>query len=91
MRIVGVLDTAVINKELQIRRVLGGLKSSMFIVNVKRDSSGNPASFTFYGGGWGHGVGMCQSGAEGMALRDFKYAEILMHYFSGAEIKKLYE
>ena len=91
MRIVGALDTAVINKELQIRRVLGGLKSSMFIVDVKRDSSGNPTSFTFYGGGWGHGVGMCQSGAEGMALRDFKYAEILMHYFSGAEIKKLYE
>ncbi|UCD58346.1 MAG: SpoIID/LytB domain-containing protein [Candidatus Hydrogenedentota bacterium] len=91
VKIVGTHDTAVVNKELQIRRVLGKLKSSMFIVDIKHDSSGNPTSFTFYGGGWGHGVGMCQSGAEGMALRDFDYAAILKHYFSNVEIKQLYE
>jgi SpoIID/LytB domain protein len=91
MKIVGSRDIVVVNKELQIRRTLDGLRSSMFIVDIKRDSSGDPTSFTFYGGGWGHGVGMCQSGAEGMALRGFKYDEILKHYFSGTEIKKLYE
>ncbi len=91
IKIVGSRDTAIINKELPIRRVLGGMKSSMFIVETKRDSSGNPASFTFHGGGWGHGVGMCQSGAEGMALRGFECDEILRHYYTGTEITKLYE
>ncbi len=82
---------AIINKELQIRRVLGGLKSSMFVVDVERDSSGKPTAFVFRGGGWGHGVGMCQAGAEGMALRGFGYSHILKHYFSKIEISKLYE
>jgi len=91
MKIVGTRDVAIINKELQIRRVLGGLKSSMFIVDIKRDSSRAPISFIFTGGGWGHGVGMCQSGAEGMALRGFGYSEILAHYFAEAEIRKLYD
>ncbi|GAB4334244.1 MAG: hypothetical protein Kow0099_06280 [Candidatus Abyssubacteria bacterium] len=91
IKIVGNRDIAVINKELEIRRVLGGLKSSMFIIEISRDSSGRPTSFTFYGGGWGHGVGMCQAGAEGMALHGFKAPEILKHYFSNAEIKQLYE
>jgi len=91
IKIVGSRNTAIINKELPIRRVLGGLKSSMFIVETKRDSSGNAASFTFHGGGWGHGVGMCQSGAEGMALRGFECDEILRHYYTGTEITKLYE
>lgn len=91
IRIVGTRNTITINKELAIRKVLGGLKSSMFIVEIARDSSGNPQSFLFHGGGWGHGVGMCQAGAEGMALQGFKYPEILNHYFSGSEIKKLYE
>ncbi len=91
IKIVGSRDNAVINKELRIRQVLGGLRSSMFIVDVKRDSDGAPTAFTFHGGGWGHGVGMCQSGAEGMALRGFEYEDILKHYFSGTEIKKLYD
>jgi len=91
IKIVGSRDIAIINKELQIRRVLGGLKSSMFIVDIKRDSSGSPTSFEFIGGGWGHGVGMCQSGAEGMAYQGFRYREILSHYYSGGEIRQLYD
>ncbi len=91
IRIVGSSDTATVNKELQIRRVLGGLKSSMFTVDINRNSSGNPTSFVFYGGGWGHGVGLCQAGAEGMALAGFDYSDILKHYFSRTEIKQLYE
>ncbi len=91
IKIVGSRDNAIINKELQIRRVLGGLKSSMFVVDIKRDSSGSPTSFEFTGGGWGHGVGMCQSGAEGMAFQGFKYTEILGHYYSGTEIRQLYD
>lgn len=38
--------------------------------------------------GYGHGVGMSQYGAQGMALEGYKYDEILKHYYSGVEIKK---
>ncbi len=91
VRLVGSRRSVIVNKELEIRKELGGLKSSMFTVEVKRSSKGKPTTFIFHGGGWGHGVGMCQAGAEGMALRGFQYTEILQHYFSGAEIKHLYE
>ena len=39
--------------------------------------------------GYGHGVGMSQYGAEGMAKEGYKYDEILKYYYSGVEIKKL--
>ena len=42
--------------------------------------------YTFYGKGWGHGVGMCQVGAYGMAFRGYKYDQILKRYYSGVEI-----
>lgn len=47
-------------------------------------------SFTFRGQGWGHGVGMSQYGAMGMANAGFNYADILTHYFSGAEVTQAY-
>ena len=45
----------------------------------------------FYGRGWGHGVGMCQVGAYGMALDGATFEEILTKYYKGIELKKLYE
>jgi len=42
------------------------------------------------GQGAGHGVGLCQIGAAVMASKGFKVEEILAHYFTGAQIKKLY-
>ena len=47
-------------------------------------------SFTLTGGGWGHGVGMCQIGAAVMAAKGFKAEQILADYFTGANLKKLY-
>ncbi len=47
-------------------------------------------SFTFRGQGWGHGVGMSQYGARGMANAGYNYADILTHYFSGAEVTQVY-
>ena len=44
----------------------------------------------FHGSGYGHGVGMCQWGARGMALDGTSYRDILAHYYPGAEIRKLY-
>ena len=48
-----------------------------------------PAGWLFTGRGWGHGVGMCQVGAYGMALRGHGYRSILSHYYSGVELVRL--
>ena len=76
--------------ELNIRRKFDNLKSAMFIVEPARDSAGKVSEWVFKGGGWGHGVGMCQLGAIGRAERGQSYREILRHYFNGAEVVKIY-
>jgi len=55
------------------------------------NSDGDISGYTFSGGGWGHGVGMSQYGAKGMAEAGFGYDDILRHYFPGTELKNLYE
>jgi stage II sporulation protein D len=65
------------------------LKEQLFIIN-KRYSGSTVASYTFTGRGWGHGVGMCQYGAYGMAKMGVKYDEILKHYYTGIELSKAY-
>lgn len=42
------------------------------------------------GAGWGHGVGLCQIGAAVMGEKGYNYNEILLHYYKGADIRKLY-
>ncbi|MFH0827956.1 MAG: hypothetical protein V1919_02180, partial [Candidatus Omnitrophota bacterium] len=68
----------------------GNLRSSMFKVETKYGQDGSPEEFIFYGGGWGHGVGMCQAGACGMAKAGKAYKDILLHYFPRAGLKKIY-
>jgi SpoIID/LytB domain protein len=58
---------------------------------VERTAAGEISRFILQGGGWGHGVGLCQIGAAVMASKGFKAEEILTHYFTGAEVQKLYE
>ena len=77
--------------ELTIRRQLGMLNSALFVVNEERDARGNPVAFVFRGGGWGHGVGLCQTGAIGRAESGQDYRAILRHYFNGAEVARIYE
>jgi len=84
VRAVGRKGEAVVKGELRIRRLLGDLKSSMFVVE-RRGSD-----FLFRGGGWGHGVGMCQEGAMGMARDGRDYRAILRHYYRGAHLARLY-
>jgi stage II sporulation protein D len=86
LKIVGSKKNMVVGKELEIRRWLSRshLYSSAFVVRVEADQ------FIFDGAGWGHGVGLCQIGAAVMATRGFSADEILKHYFSGVEIKKVY-
>ena len=49
-----------------------------------------PLTFTLKGAGWGHGVGLCQIGAAVMGEKGYNYKEILLHYFIGATINKMY-
>ena len=58
-------------------------------MEVQRDPRGGISAVVFAGKGWGHGVGLCQVGAYGMALRGSTYREILQHYYSGAELTQL--
>lgn len=74
-------------KELPVRKLFGMLRSALFIVT--REESSGAASFVFRGAGWGHGVGLCQDGAKGMALSGASCEEILRHYYSGIRIQKL--
>ncbi|MDP1921999.1 MAG: hypothetical protein Q8L14_37505, partial [Myxococcales bacterium] len=59
-------------------------------VKVERDPKGRPTGWTFAGGGWGHGVGMCQTGAIGRAEAGQTYQQILEHYFGGATVSRVY-
>jgi len=90
VKVVGTRGEKIVRKELAIRSLFGGLFSAAFIVEIERDGSGKPVSFTFVGAGRGHGVGMCQDGARGLASRGATYRQILTHYYTGAEIVKLY-
>jgi len=92
LKIEGSKRSVIVGKELEIRRWLSEshLLSSAFIVSKTNATDGSVESFTLTGGGWGHGVGLCQIGAAVMATKGFKAEEILAHYFSGAQIKKLY-
>lgn len=80
LEVTGTEGSAVIGKELTIRKFLSRshLKSSAFIVKEDGDK------ITFYGAGWGHGVGLCQIGAAVMSVRGYKYKDILSHYYPGS-------
>jgi stage II sporulation protein D len=66
------------------------LNSSKFDVEVTRDAAGKPVRVTATGGGWGHGIGMCQVGAMGRARAGQGYRQILGAYFPHTQIAKLY-
>lgn len=65
------------------------LNEQLFVIN-KRYSGSTVTGYTFTGRGWGHGVGMCQYGAFGLAKMGVKYDEIVRHYYSGVDLTKMY-
>ena len=93
LKIVGKERTLIIGKELEIRRALSKshLYSSAFIVEKADIKDDVPQKFIIKGAGWGHGVGLCQIGAAMMGKQGYRYEEILLHYYKGAEITKAYE
>jgi len=76
-------------KGLKIRWALG-LRENLFVVERERDAKGNVARFVFTGKGWGHGVGLCQVGAYGMARSGASYEQIVKHYYRGILLSKAY-
>lgn len=79
----------VLKKENEIRAAftIGSLRSTLFTIEPRKDAAGNIKEFWIWGGGWGHGIGFCQSGAGGIAQRLGKnYEEILSFYYPGTRI-----
>ncbi len=85
LQVTGTKGSKRIYGELNIRRHLGNLYSSLFIVTKVN------GVWQLRGGGWGHGVGMCQMGAIGMGSKGKTHYEILKFYYPGIEINKAYE
>ena len=86
--IVGTTGRAIV-PALRLRTLLG-VRDSLFSYDIERNASGVVIGATFFGRGWGHGVGMCQVGAYGMALVGARYDEILKKYYAGIELRSLY-
>ena len=93
LKITGTKKTLTVGKELEIRKWLSKshLYSSAFVVDHLEMANGIPQKIVLTGAGWGHGVGLCQIGAAVMGEKGYSYKQILNHYFSGAELKKLYQ
>lgn len=94
-RITGLVLTGVRGKtevlrELPVRRLFGQLSSGFFVLDVMKSATGDVTSLVFTGGGWGHGVGMCQTGAIGRAERGHDFRQILDHYYSGVSVEQVY-
>lgn len=75
----------------------GKAADALFVTNGKKQTSygesvsgGTHRGFRFSGTGWGHGIGMSQYGAKGMAEAGYGYQEILLHYFPGTNLENAY-
>ena len=82
-----------LRSEYEIRNVLHSkfLYSSAFIIKVHNKLNSFDSIITLIGTGWGHGVGLCQIGALGMALSGLESKDIISHYFENTRLVKLYE
>lgn len=76
--------------DLTIRNYFDRLRSSAFKIEKKLSPRGRPSMLFFWGAGFGHGAGMCQDGAVGMAEAGYNWRQIINHYFPSTKIKKLY-
>jgi SpoIID/LytB domain protein len=90
LKIIGTKKELTVGKELEIRRILSDthLYSSAIIIDKSEEDI--PKQFIIKGAGWGHGVGLCQIGAAVMAQKGFQFDAILLHYFTNANLKRIY-
>jgi len=82
----------IVHRDVEIRRALhqGFLYSSCIYFSKNLDANHIPTEFTIHGAGWGHGVGLCQIGALGMALQGYQTGEIVSHYYPGTQLSRIY-
>ena len=73
----------------KVRTALG-LRDTLFTLARISNPDGSTENFTFTGRGWGHGIGLCQVGAFGMARAGHGYEAILKTYYRGVELRKVY-
>jgi stage II sporulation protein D len=71
-------------------RTLLGLRDTLVYIDEERNRRRELLGMSFYGGGWGHGVGMCQVGAYGMAIDGALAEDILKTYYRGIELTEVY-
>ena len=88
LEVVGTQGTAHVRGG-RIRSALG-LREQLFVFDRVYGAGNRVAGFVFTGRGWGHGVGMCQVGAYGLARQGFSSEQILKAYYTGIELTKLY-
>lgn len=88
LRVAGRSAAVELSPELVIRKALGGLKSSLFVVDALDGPGGRV--FRVVGAGFGHGVGLCQVGAIGLAEQKKNYDLILKHYYPGTDLIRIY-
>lgn len=74
-------------KGLPVRWSLN-IPDNLFVHEKTKDPDGMDR-YTFYGKGWGHGIGMCQVGAYGMAFRGWTFDRILKNYYTGVELTRM--
>jgi stage II sporulation protein D len=89
-----VVEFALVDTEGTLHRASGmhirgllGLKDNVF--RWLTVGQGNSRRWIFYGRGWGHGLGMCQTGAYGMALEGATFQQILQHYYPGMSLQRV--
>jgi stage II sporulation protein D len=88
LEVIGTAGTAHVRGG-RIRSALG-LREQLFVIDRLYDANGRVNGFVFIGRGWGHGVGLCQVGAYGLARQGFTSEQILKAYYTGIELTKLY-
>ena len=81
-----------LERDVNIRAALhrGFLYSSCIYIDAGSKKEGIPVNFTIHGAGWGHGVGLCQIGALGMALASYTASDIAGHYYPGCRLETIY-
>jgi len=92
LKLVGSKKSVTVTKEHLIRNLLGfsSLKSTLFDIEINRFKNGRVRNYWIYGGGWGHAIGLCQSGAAGLAGKyDRSYRQILDFYFPGTSLRRI--
>ncbi len=82
----------IVSGDVAIRAVLHKkfLYSAAFVIDHLPTEAPVPEKFIIRGAGWGHGVGLCQIGALGMALKKYSCEQIIAHYYPGSQLVKLY-